>query len=116
MKERPRPRWRSRKKNIRTDNYYFDTVIITVSGDSVTTTYNYPTKSWYEFYPEGEFIKWFAGVDQIDSAFLENPTSDMKFGEAISKSKDLNGQDIGLLFVCNRLTYCVPYDVCRTTI
>ena len=81
-----------------------------VNHSSVTTTYNYPTKSWYEFYPEGECIRWFAGIDEIDSAFLENPTSDMKFGEAISKSKDLNGQDIGLLFVCNRLTYRVPYD------
>ncbi len=90
--------------------YYVGTVTVTVSGDSVTTTYNYPTKSWYEFYPEEECIRWFAGVDQIDSVFLENPTSDMKFGEAISKSKDLNGQDIGLLFVCNRLTYRVPYD------
>ena len=90
--------------------YYVCTVTVTVNGDSVTTTYNYPTKSWYEFYPEGECIRWFAGIDEIDSAFLENPTSDMKFGEAISKSKDLNGQDIGLLFVCNRLTYRVPYD------
>ena len=90
--------------------YYVGTVTVTVSGDSVTTTYNYPTKSWYEFYPESECIKWFAGVKDIGSAFLENPTSDMKFGEAISKAKDLNGQDIGLLFICNRLTYRVPYD------
>jgi hypothetical protein len=90
--------------------YYMGNVTVTVAGDSVTTTYAYPKNPTFEIYPKDECLAWFTGVEEITSQFLENPASDMKFGTAISKEKDLNGQNSALLFVCNHLTYRVPFN------
>ncbi len=90
--------------------YYMGNVTVTVAGDSVTTTYAYPKNPTFEIYPKDECLAWFTGVEEITSQFLENPASDMKFGTAISKEKDLNGQECALLFVCNHLTYRVPFN------
>ena len=90
--------------------YYMGNVTVTVAGDSVTTTYAYPKNPTFEIYPKDECLAWFTGVEEITSEFLENPASDMKFGTAISKEKDLNGQECALLFMCNHLTYRVPFN------
>ena len=97
-------------KLVASNLYYMGTVTVTVEGDNVTTTYNVPHYSWQEVYPGSECLAWFTGVEEITSDFLENPTSDMQFGTAISKENDLNGQDKALLFVCNRITYRIPLD------
>lgn len=90
--------------------YYIGDLTVTVSGDSVTTEYSLPNNTIYEVYPKGECIAWFTGIEEITSDFLDNPVSTMKFGEAVSKEKDLSGQDAALLFVCNRITYSVPLN------
>lgn len=95
---------------VASNKYYMGEVTVTVDGDNVTTTYSYPNGRDYEIRPLGDCMTWFTGVDQITGDFLENPTSNMAFGTAVSRSKDLNGQDVALLFVCNRLTYRVPFN------
>ena len=95
---------------VASNKYYLGNVKVTVSGDEVTTTYAYPYMTDYELYPQDECLAWFTGVEEITSAFLENPTSEMKFGTAISREKDLNGQETALLFICNHVTYRVPFN------
>ena len=90
--------------------YYIGTVSVTVAGDDVTTTYSYHARNDYHIYPQDECLAWFTGINQITGEFLESPASDMAFGKAISKSKDLNGQDAALLFICNHLTFRVPFN------
>ena len=89
--------------------YYVGSVTVTVNGDEVTTKYKYPVRGNYKFSAHDECLAWFTGVDQITADFLENPTSNMAFGKAVSKANDLNGQDIALLFVCNHVTYRIPF-------
>ena len=90
--------------------YYLGDIQVTVVGDEVIVTYNYLKNSSFIIQPMDECVAWFTGVDQITGSFLENPTSDLKFGEAVSKETDLNGQDTALLFVCNRVTYRTPLN------
>ena len=90
--------------------FYMGSVNVFVEGDSITTTYDYGGKSWYQIYPKDECLAWFTGVEEITSSFLENPSGSMKFGEPISRENDLHGQQYALLFVCNHLTYHIPFD------
>lgn len=90
--------------------YYLGKVYVTVAGDDVTVDYSYLKHVTYQIKPQQELVTWFTGLEQITTEFLENPTSEMKFGQAISKEKDLNGQDTALLFVCNRVTYRTPLN------
>ena len=89
--------------------YYIGTVTVTVAGDEVTASYRYSPRSNYHFSALDDCLAWFTGVDQITGDFLENPNSNMSFGQKISKANDLNGQDVALLFVCNHVTYRVPF-------
>jgi len=93
--------------------YYFGTIDVTVNGDEVTTVYHYPNENnpSLMIYPESECLMWFKGLDKITTEFLDNPTSEMAFGTAISKENDLGGQDCALLFICNRVSYRVPFNV-----
>ena len=95
---------------VASNKYYLGNVIVTVNGDDVTVTYDYGGRSWYNIYGKDECLAWFRSVDEITTEFLANPTSDLQFGTAISKENDLKGQDYALLFVCNHLTYSVPFD------
>ena len=90
--------------------FYMGNVNVLIEGDNITTTYDYGGKSWYQIYPKDECLAWFTGVDEIQSSFLENPVSDFRFGEPVSREKDLHGQKYALLFVCNHLTYHIPFD------
>ena len=88
--------------------YYLGNVTVTVAGDNVTTTYEFPSGRNVNVYPEEECLAWFTSIGEITHDYLENPVSKYKFGTAVSKAQDLNGQDTALLFVCNHVTYRVP--------
>ena len=88
--------------------YIVGKVNVTVAGDEVTAELEYAA-SEESIKPQGECLAWFTSADQITGDFLDNPTSDMAFGKAISKSKDLDGKDVALLFVCNQVSYSVPF-------
>ncbi len=79
---------------------------VTVADGNVTVTYGMP---WGHGYIKEEVLNWFTSVDQITAEFCEAPTSAYAFGEPVSISEDLGGADVGLLFICNRVTYRQPY-------
>ena len=88
--------------------YIIGKVNVTVAGDEVTTELEYAA-SEESVKPQGECLAWFTSADQITGEFLDNPTSDMAFGKAISKSRDLDGKDVALLFVCNKISFRAPF-------
>ena len=42
------------------------------------------------------------------AGFLNNPTGDVAFGQALSIGEDLGGAANAILFICNRVTYGQP--------
>lgn len=60
-------------------------------------------------YIKDECVKWFTSVDEITAEFIENPTSELKFGEPVSIEEDLGGAETGILFIRNVATYRQPY-------
>ena len=90
--------------------YYLGKVTVSVMGDRVIVDYNYLQNQYFQIYPQDECLAWFTGIEQITHEFLENPTSDLKFGVPVSREADLNGQSVALLFICNHVTYRTPLN------
>ena len=57
---------------------------------------------------EGECLAWFNSLDEITEAFLADPVGRYAFGEPVSISESLRGQNVALLFICNHVTYHQP--------
>lgn len=86
--------------------YYIGQADVTVQGDEVTVTYelargNREVKS--------ETLRWFTAWEDITTDYLNDPASSAAFGQTISRKNDLNGQDVALLLICNRVSYRQPY-------
>jgi len=86
--------------------FYIGQAAVIVDGDNVTVQYALANGHGYV---KDECVRWFTSVDEITSDFLKAPESDLAFDQTISRSKDLNGQDVALLFICNHVTYRQPY-------
>ena len=89
--------------------YYFGECVVTVRGGEVTTDYILPAGY---VRPEKHCLMWFTSLKDITTEFLNDPVGSYKYGEPVSIEKDLKGQDVALLFICNRATYRIPlkYD------
>ena len=61
-------------------------------------------------YVKDECVQWFTSLDDITTDFLNNPTSDLAFGQELSIADDLGGAETAILFICNRVTYRQPYN------
>ena len=85
--------------------YYFAYATVEVGEDTVTVTYELPEGN---VTLEGECLQWFNSLDEISADFLENPEGAYSFGEPVSISEDLRGQNVALLFICNRVSYRQP--------
>ena len=85
--------------------YVIGNAIVTVEGDTVTVDYETQHASPGNLTILSECVQWFDELEDITAEFMENPQSDLAFGQTISKT-DL-GKD-GYLFICNRVTYCQP--------
>lgn len=85
--------------------YYFGSATITVADGNVTVNYQLPRGNAYL---KGECLQWFTSLDEITASFLNNPVGEYAFGEPVSISEQLNGQDVALLFICNHVTYRQP--------
>ena len=85
--------------------YYIGYVYVTVLGDSVTVERTY---SGGMVFPKVDFFRWFTSMSEITHDFLDSPTDSMTYGTKYSIAEDLGGAKIGLLFVCNRVTYRQP--------
>ncbi len=89
--------------------YIVGKVTVTVRNDWVTVTYKYLGLG-DEIQRQSDTVAWFTSMDQLTPEYLEDPVSNCRFGKRISRKKDLNGQSVALLFVCNRVTYAQPFD------
>lgn len=63
-----------------------------------------------EGYVKDECVQWFTSLDDITTDFLNNPTSDVAFGQELSIADDLGGAETAILFICNHVTYRQPYN------
>lgn len=87
--------------------YYFGSAKVTVADGNVTVTYTMPRG---HAYLKEECLQWFTSLDDITADFLAAPAGEYAFGEPVSISEQLNGQDIALLFICNHVTYRQPIN------
>ena len=75
---------------------------VTVRDGKVTVDYQIP----HGPIDVGEqCLAWFTDVRDITGEFLENPRSRFRFGEPADIREDLQGKNIAILFICNRVTY-----------
>lgn len=89
--------------------FHMGTAYVDILGDSVTVTYKTPGTKWTAYLSvEDEALAWFTAASDITAEFLENPVGEVAFGEPVSISESLNGQDVALLFICNHVTYRQP--------
>ena len=87
------------------NKYYMGNCIVTVQDGKVTVDYTIPRG---RFYVLDQCMAWFTDVKDITADFLNNPSSDFRYGQPVSVQEDLKGQDTAILFLCNRIDYCVP--------
>ncbi len=89
------------------NTFWMGYVKLTIQNGTVTTDFAIP---YGDIEPEEQCLAWFTSIDEITTEFLNNPKSDLRFGQPVDIQKDLKGQDIALLFICNHLTYKMPID------
>ena len=63
-----------------------------------------------EGYVSKECVAWFGSMDEITAEFMNDPQSDLAFGQAVSIGDDLAGAEKAILFICNTATYRQPYN------
>ncbi len=85
--------------------YYMGFCIVTVKDGTVTTDYTLPHG---HAATESDCLMWFTDISEITTEFLEAPVGAYQFGQPVSISDDLKGQDIALLFICNHVTFRLP--------
>ncbi len=85
--------------------YVLGNAIVTVSGDDVTVTYETDWASPGNLTISSECVKWFKSIDEITEDFVNAPTSDIAFGQTVSKA-ELG--DVAYLYINNGVTYCQP--------
>ncbi len=81
--------------------------IVTVSGDDVTVTYETVYASPGNLNINSECVKWFKSIDEITADFTNNPTSDIAFGQTVSKA-ELG--DVAYLYINNGVSYVQPVN------
>lgn len=94
-----------RLPTIASNEYYLGSCIVTIQDGTVTTDYTIPSGC---VDPKSSCLMWFTDIGDITPEFLEKPVGSFEFGQPVSIEDDLKGQDIALLFICNRITYRVP--------
>lgn len=96
-----------RYRNVVSNMYFMGYTEVTVKDGKVTVDYAIP---YGNVTPEQNCLAWFTSVDEITHEFLENPTSSFRFGVPVDIQQDLKGQNIAILFICNRISYQIPLN------
>ena len=89
--------------------FFLGETTVTVKDGAVTVNYEIPQGNGYHGYVKSECVKWFTDLGDITEDFVNNPSSETAFGQAVSIADELGGADTALLFICNRITYRQPY-------
>lgn len=87
--------------------HYMGYCQVVVRDGKVTVDYEVPHGY---VYPEKNVMAWFTDLDEITTEYLENPVSKHPYGKPVDIATELKGQKVGLLFICNTLSYQVPYN------
>lgn len=87
--------------------HYMGYCEVVIKDGKVTVDYMVPRGY---VYPEKHVLAWFTDLDDITTEYLDNPVSRHRYGEPVDIAGELKGQKIGLLFICNTLSYLVPYN------
>lgn len=85
--------------------YYLGECQVTVKDGQVTTDFSLPEGLCWD---EKHCLQWFTSLDDITTDFLNDPKGSFTFGQPVSISGDLKGQDVALLFICNQAEYRIP--------
>lgn len=80
---------------------------VTVQDGKVTVDYAVP-EGYFEI--EKQCMAWFTDIEEITPEFLNDPQSGFRYGVPVDIGEELNGQEIAILFICNRVTYQLPLD------
>ena len=86
--------------------FYMGTCDVTVADGKVTVDYAVP--EGVTVHPEKQCLAWFTELSGITTEFLNNPESTFRFGEAVDIQEDLQGKEVALLFICNRISFMLP--------
>jgi hypothetical protein len=87
--------------------HYMGYCEVVIKDGKVTVDYMVPRGY---VYPEKNVLAWFTNLDEITTEYLENPESRHRYGDPVDIATELKGQKVGLLFICNTLSYQVPYN------
>ena len=87
--------------------YYMGYCEVVIKDGKVTVDYLIPRGT---IYPEKQVLAWFTSLDEITTEYLDNPQSRHRYGEPVDIATELKGQKVGLLFLCNTISYQVPYN------
>ena len=86
--------------------YHIGKATVTVLDGQVTVDYQlHPGQG----HLKDECVQWFTSLEDITADFLNDPVSELAFGQAVSIADDLDGAEVALLFICNHVTYRQPY-------
>lgn len=86
--------------------FYMGYCDVTIADGKVTVDYSIP--EGVELHEDKQCLAWFTALDEITTAFLNNPVSDFRFGQPADIQKDLGGKDVALMFICNRISFMLP--------
>lgn len=85
--------------------YYMGRCKVTVQDGKVTVDYEIP---YGNIRVGKQCVAWFKNIGEITTDFLEDPQSDYRFGQPADIGEDLGGQEVALLFICNRVSFEMP--------
>ena len=77
--------------------FYMGYCDVTIADGKVTVDYSIP--EGVELHEDKQCLAWFTALDEITTAFLNNPVSDFRFGQPADIQKDLGGKDVALMFI-----------------
>ena len=86
--------------------FYMGYCDVTIADGKVTVDYSIP--EGVELHEDKQCLAWFTALDEITTAFLNNPVSNFRFGQPADIQKDLGGKDVALMFICNRISFMLP--------
>lgn len=85
--------------------YYMGICEVTVQDGKVTVDYKIPHG---DIRIGKQCVAWFTNIGEITTEFLNDPSSDYRFGEPTDIKDEWKEQGTAILFVCNRVSYDMP--------
>lgn len=88
--------------------YIIGDAIVTVDGGKVTVTYETVYATPGSMKVTERCVKWFKSIDEISEDFINDPKSDIGFGDAVATAELGN---MAYLFILNNVDYRLPITI-----